>query len=441
LEEPGGRRMRMVDIIKKKRDGGILSREEIAFFVENYTKGEIPDYQASALLMAIYFRGMTSDETVALTEYMMKSGEVLDLTDIPGPKVDKHSTGGVGDKISLPLAPIVASLGVFVPMISGRALGHTGGTLDKLESIKGLTTAISPEKFKKQLLDIGVVMAGQTENLCPADKKLYALRDVTATVESIPLISASIMSKKLAEGIDGLVLDVKTGNGAFMAKYEDAKKLAQTMVEIGKGMGKKVKAFITNMNQPLGYKIGNALEVEETIEILKGKGPEDVRELTYTLAAEMLIIAGKENSKEEALKKVDEAVKSGKALKKWEELVEYQGGDLDYMYSEEFTRTNYSFELKANSDGYLYSYNTYEVGVAVSILGAGRNTKDDKIDHKVGIILHKKVGDEIKSGETVMEIKYNDVNKFNQALQLLKNCYIVKSVKPAKEPLVFEGVE
>jgi pyrimidine-nucleoside phosphorylase len=433
--------MRMVDIIKKKRDGGILSREEIAFFVENYTKGEIPDYQASALLMAIYFRGMTSDETVALTEYMMKSGEVLDLTDIPGPKVDKHSTGGVGDKISLPLAPIVASLGVFVPMISGRALGHTGGTLDKLESIKGLTTAISPEKFKKQLLDIGVVMAGQTENLCPADKKLYALRDVTATVESIPLISASIMSKKLAEGIDGLVLDVKTGNGAFMAKYEDAKKLAQTMVEIGKGMGKKVKAFITNMNQPLGYKIGNALEVEETIEILKGKGPEDVRELTYTLAAEMLIIAGKESSREEALKKVDEAVKSGKALKKWEELVEYQGGDLDYMYSEEFTRTNYSFELKANSDGYLYSYNTYEVGVAVSLLGAGRSTKDDEIDHKVGIILHKKVGDEIKSGETVMEIKYNDVNKFNQALQLLKNCYIVKSEKPAKEPLVFEGVE
>jgi pyrimidine-nucleoside phosphorylase len=441
LEEPGGRRMRMVDIIKKKRDGGILSREEIAFFVENYTKGEIPDYQASALLMAIYFRGMTSDETVALTEYMMKSGEVLDLTDIPGPKVDKHSTGGVGDKISLPLAPIVASLGVFVPMISGRALGHTGGTLDKLESIKGLTTAISPEKFKKQLLDIGVVMAGQTENLCPADKKLYALRDVTATVESIPLISASIMSKKLAEGIEGLVLDVKTGNGAFMAKYEDAKKLAQTMVEIGKGMGKKVKAFITNMNQPLGYKIGNALEVEETIEILKGKGPEDVRELTYTLAAEMLIIAGKESSREEALKKVDEAVKSGKALKKWEELVKYQGGDLDYMYSEEFTRTNYSFELKANSDGYLYSYNTYEVGVAVSILGAGRSTKDDKIDHKVGIILHKKVGDEVKSGETVMEIKYNDVNKFNQALQILKNSYIVKSEKPAKEPLVFEGVE
>ncbi len=433
--------MRMVDIIKKKRDGGILSREEIAFFVENCTKGEIPDYQASALLMAIYFRGMTSDETVTLTEYMMKSGEVLDLTDIPGPKVDKHSTGGVGDKISLPLAPIVASLGVFVPMISGRALGHTGGTLDKLESIKGLTTAISPEKFKKQLLDIGVVMAGQTENLCPADKKLYALRDVTATVESIPLISASIMSKKLAEGIDGLVLDVKTGNGAFMAKYEDAKKLAQTMVEIGKGMGKKVKAFITNMNQPLGYKIGNALEVEETIEILKGKGPEDVRELTYTLAAEMLIIAGKESSREEALKKVDEAVKSGKALKKWEELVEYQGGDLDYMYSDEFTRTNYTFELKANSDGYLYSYNTYEVGVAVSILGAGRSTKDDKIDHKVGIILHKKVGDEVKSGETVMEIKYNDINKFNQALQLLKNCYIVKSEKPAKEPLVFEGVE
>uniref|UniRef100_A0A7V3ZWR5 Pyrimidine-nucleoside phosphorylase n=1 Tax=candidate division WOR-3 bacterium TaxID=2052148 RepID=A0A7V3ZWR5_UNCW3 len=433
--------MRMVDIIKKKRDGEALTPEEITFFVENYTKGEIPDYQASALLMAIFFRGMNTEETVVLTECMMRSGEILDLSDIPGPKVDKHSTGGVGDKISLPLAPIVASLGVYVPMISGRALGHTGGTLDKLESIKGLTTAISPDKFKKQLKEIGVVMAGQTENLCPADRKLYALRDVTATVESIPLISASIMSKKLAEDIDGLVLDVKTGNGAFMSKYEDAKKLAETMVGIGKGMGKKVKAFITNMNQPLGFKIGNALEVEETIEILKGEGPEDVRELTYALASEMLMIAGKVNSREEAIKSIDNAIKSGKALEKWEELVKYQGGDLEYMYSKDFTRTKNIYELKANTEGYLFSYNTYLIGVAVSVLGAGRSTKDDKIDPQVGIILRKKVGDSVNHGETIMEVRYNDERKFRQALEILQNSFTIKEEKPLKEPLIFECVE
>lgn len=433
--------MRMVDIIKKKRDGEALTAEEISFFVENYTKGEIPDYQASALLMAIFFRGMSTEETVVLTERMMRSGEILDLSDIPGPKVDKHSTGGVGDKISLPLAPIVASLGVYVPMISGRALGHTGGTLDKLESIKGLTTALSPEKFKKQLREIGVVMAGQTENLCPADRKLYALRDVTATVESIPLISASIMSKKLAEGIDGLVLDVKTGNGAFMSKYEDAKKLAETMVGIGKGMGKKVKAFITNMNQPLGFKIGNALEVEETIEILRGEGPEDVRELTYALATEMLIISGKANSKEEALRSIDNVVRTGKALEKWEELVKCQGGDLEFMYSKDFTRTKNIYELKADTEGYLFSYNTYLIGVAVSILGAGRSTKDDKIDPQVGIILRKKVGDFVNHGETIMELRYNDEKKFGQSIEILKKSFTIKDEKPVKEPLIFECVE
>ncbi|MDI6850442.1 MAG: thymidine phosphorylase [bacterium] len=433
--------MRMVDIIKKKRDGEALTAEEISFFVENYKKGEIPDYQASALLMAIFFRGMSTEETVVLTERMMRSGEILDLSDIPGPKVDKHSTGGVGDKISLPLAPIVASLGVYVPMISGRALGHTGGTLDKLESIKGLTTALSPEKFKKQLREIGVVMAGQTENLCPADRKLYALRDVTATVESIPLISASIMSKKLAEGIDGLVLDVKTGNGAFMSKYEDAKKLAETMVGIGKGMGKKVKAFITNMNQPLGFKIGNALEVEETIEILRGEGPEDVRELTYALATEMLIISGKANSKEEALRSIDNVVRTGKALEKWEELVKCQGGDLEFMYSKDFTRTKNIYELKADTEGYLFSYNTYLIGVAVSILGAGRSTKDDKIDPQVGIILRKKVGDFVNHGETIMELRYNDEKKFGQSIEILKKSFTIKDEKPVKEPLIFECVE
>ncbi len=432
--------MRMVDIIKKKRDGYPLSAEEIDFFVKEYTRGNIPDYQASALLMAIYFRGMNTEETVALTKNMMYSGEVLDLSDIPGPKVDKHSTGGVGDKISLPLAPIVASLGVYVPMISGRALGHTGGTLDKLESIKGFRTNIKTEEFKKQLKEIGVVMAGQTENLCPADKKLYALRDVTATVESIPLISASIMSKKLAEDIDGLVLDVKTGNGAFMSKFEDAKELAQVMVGIGKGMSKKVVAFITDMNQPLGYKIGNALEVEETIDVLKGKGPKDVTELTYTLAAEMLIIGGKASSYEQAMEMIEDVVSSGKALKKWEELDKYQGGDIEYMYSEEFTKTECVYEIKADEDGYLYSFNTYNIGVGVSILGAGRSTKEDQIDPKVGIILHTKVGDEVKAGQTIMEIRYNDPKRFEQAIKILSQSFEIKEVKPSQNPLVWEKI-
>ncbi|MGB9823677.1 MAG: thymidine phosphorylase [Candidatus Hydrothermia bacterium] len=433
--------MRMVDIIKKKRDGHGLTREEIEFFVLNYTKGEIPDYQASALLMAIYFRGMNMEETVALTESMMKSGEVLDLSDIPGFKVDKHSTGGVGDKISLPLVPIVASLGVKVPMISGRALGHTGGTLDKLESIRGFRTSLTVEEFKKQLADVGAVMAGQTENICPADKKLYALRDVTATVESIPLISASIMSKKLAEDIDGLVLDVKTGNGAFMSKFDDARMLAETMVWIGKGLGKKVKALITNMDEPLGYKIGNALEVVETIEVLKGEGPNDVKELTYRLAAEMLFMADICKTYDEAYGKIEQVIKTGKALNKWHEIVEAQGGNIEYMYSEEFTKTKYIEYIKADKEGTLESFNTYKLGVAVSILGAGRNKKEDTIDPQVGVILYKKVGDEVLMGEPIMEIRYNEEKRFQIALPLFMESFKINSEPPAKLPVVLEVVE
>lgn len=433
--------MRTVDIIKKKRDGKQLTREEIYFFVNGYTRGEIPDYQASALLMAIYFQGMSPDETAALTDAMMRSGEVLDLSDIAGPKVDKHSTGGVGDKISLPLAPIVASLGVIVPMISGRALGHTGGTLDKLESIKGFKTTVPLDKFRRQLLEIGVVMAGQTENLCPADRKMYALRDVTATVESIPLISASIMSKKLAEDIDGLLLDVKTGNGAFMSSYEDAKKLAQTMVEIGKGLGKKVKALITSMDQPLGYKVGNALEVEETIEILKGGGPDDVRQLTYRLAAEMLIIAAKAHTLEEAYELIEGVVRSGKALEKWHQLVQYQEGQIEHMYSEEFTKTKFTYSLKAEREGFLKSFKTYDIGVAVSILGAGRSTKEDTIDPKVGLVLYKKIGNRVNKSDTIMEIRYNDEEKFEKALKILEKSYELDSVPPNEIPLILEAVE
>ncbi|HOK22879.1 MAG TPA: thymidine phosphorylase [Candidatus Hydrothermia bacterium] len=431
----------MVDIIKKKRDGGSLTRDEIFFFVNTYTRGQIPDYQASALLMAIFFRGMDDRETSTLAEAMMKSGEALDLSDIKGPKVDKHSTGGVGDKISLPLAPIVSSLGIYVPMISGRALGHTGGTLDKLESIKGLKTALSLEEFKKQLAEIGVVMAGQTENLCPADKKLYALRDVTATVESIPLISASIMSKKLAEDIDGLVLDVKTGKGAFMSDLQDAKKLAETMVTIGKSFGKNVKALITNMDQPLGRKIGNALEIEETVEILRGEGPEDVKELTFRLAAEMLIIGKKANSYKEAYEMISDTIKSGKALEKWHQLVEYQGGEVEHIYSHEFTKTKYTYELAAKKGGFLYSYDTYAIGIAVSVLGAGRSTKDDTIDHKVGIALHKKVGDFVSFGEPIMEIRYNEVERFEKALKILTNCYVLDEIPPQKPLLVMDTAQ
>jgi len=433
--------VRMVDIIKKKRDGGKLSHEEISFVVESYTQGNIPDYQVAAFLMAVYFQGMDPEEMAYLTREMMESGEVLDLSYIKAPKIDKHSTGGVGDKISLPLAPLVASCGIVVPMISGRALGHTGGTLDKLESIPGYRTNLSVEEFKKQLENIGVSIIGQTEKLCPADRKMYALRDVTATVESIPLISASIMSKKLAEGIDGLVLDVKTGSGAFMRKYEDAKKLAVAMVSIGKEMGKEVKALITNMDEPLGFKIGNALEVVESVEVLRGEGPEDVRELTISLGSQMLIIGEKAKNEEEARSMLLEALASGKAYDKWVEMVSSQGGDPDSILRDDFTYTEYTCFIKAEKDGYLYGYDTYKVGVGVSMLGAGREKIEDKIDHKVGIILHKKVGDRVRKGEIIMEIHYTDKEKLERAIPVLESSFTLSESKPEKKPLIFEIIE
>src|SRR5438128_7049166 len=308
--------MRAVDLIQRKRDGHELSREEIAFFVEGYTRGTIPDYQASALAMAVFFQGMTSAETVALTESMMRTGEVLDLSDLPGPRVDKHSTGGVGDKTSLILAPLAAAAGAYVPMISGRGLGHTGGTLDKLESIPGFRVGLSLKEFRETLRKCGLGLIGQTPEIAPADRKLYALRDVTATVESLPLIAASIMSKKMAEGIDALVLDVKTGDGAFMKAFEDAKALAETMVEIGRGMGKKVAALITDMDQPLGHAVGNALEVVECVDTLKGRGPSDLESLSLELAAWMLHLGGVTNHLEAARARVREALASGAGLRK-----------------------------------------------------------------------------------------------------------------------------
>ena len=434
--------MRFVDIIRRKRDGERLSKREIEFLVKGAVEGEIPDYQLSAFFMAVYFRGMTFAETSYLTEYMMHSGEVLDWSFLGKPAVDKHSTGGVGDKISLPLAPLVASTGlVAVPMISGRALGHTGGTLDKLESIRGYRTDLSVEEFREVVKRVGCSIIGQTANLVPADKKFYALRDATATVESIPLIASSIMSKKLAEGVDAVVLDVKTGSGAFMQKYRDAKELAMTMVEIGKHMKKKVVALITNMDQPLGRYIGNALEIVETLDILKGRGPEDTTELTLRLGAYMLRSVNAVKDLEEGYELLKKKLYSGEGLRKFRQMVEAHGGDWDYINSPEFTRTRYVSYIRAQSAGYLSSYDTLTIGLAATILGAGRSKMDDEIDHRVGIIVHKKVGDRVEKGDLIFEVRANDEEKLHHAMEMLERSYkiIRRRVQPLQ--LIFEVIE
>ncbi len=432
--------MRMVEIIKKKRDGGKLSPEEISFFVDSYVRGEVPDYQVSALLMAIFFQGMDFEETMNLTEAMIKSGVTVDLSSIKAPKVDKHSTGGVGDKISLILGPLVASCGVVVPMISGRALGHTGGTLDKLESIPGYRTQISIEEFVKILEKVGISIIGQTEELVPADKKLYALRDVTATVESIPLITSSIMSKKIAEGIDGLVLDVKTGSGAFMRNINDARELARSLVETGKLMGKKVVALITNMDQPLGRAVGNAVEVVESVEVLKNSGPGDVRELSIRLGVEMLLIGGIARSDEEAREKLEKALRSGKAYEKWRQMVEAQGGDPDAIERDDFIKVSGKVTVEARDDGYLFSFDTFKVGMAATVLGAGRSKKEDRIDPHVGIMVLKKIGEKVSKGEPVFEVLYNDENRLKESLSYLEGAFQIKKEPPPSFELVFEKI-
>ena len=426
------------EIIARKRDGHELRDEEIAFFIRGVTDGTIPDYRIAALLMAIYLRGMTDRETVALTREMMHSGEVLDLSDIPGPKVDKHSTGGVGDKISLPLAPLVASLGVVVPMISGRALGHTGGTLDKLESIPGYRTDLSVSEFKEALRTVGVAIIGQTGELAPADRRLYALRDATATVSSIPLITSSILSKKLAEGIDGLVLDVKTGSGAFMRRYEDARALARSMVAITQGVGKKVVALITNMDQPLGWAVGNALEVVEAVEILQNHGPEDTTELTKTLAVEMLLLAGRARTPEDARQQVDQALASGRAYAKWQEMVRHQGGDPEAVLQPEFIRTRFQEPVAAPESGYLAAYDTYALGMAATVLGAGRLTKEDRIDPAVGLRVFKKVGDRVEQGEPLLEIRANDPERLRLAREHLAGAFRIAPEPVDRPKLVLE---
>lgn len=403
--------MRMVDIIEKKRDGKSLSKEEIEFFIKGYTNGDIPDYQASSLAMAIFFQDMNDEERAALTMAMVNSGDVIDLSKINGIKVDKHSTGGVGDTTTLVLAPLVAAVGVPVAKMSGRGLGHTGGTIDKLESIKGFHVEISEEDFIKLVNENQVAVIGQSGNLTPTDKKLYALRDVTGTVNSIPLIASSIMSKKIAAGADAIVLDVKTGNGAFMKTLEDAEALAHAMVSIGNNVGRNTMAIISDMSQPLGRAIGNALELKEAIDTLNGKGPEDLTELVLTLGSQMVVLANRANTLEEARQLLNEAIENGSALEKFKTFLENQGGDASVVDAPELLPTaTYQIEYKAQSSGVVSELIANEIGVASMMLGAGRQTKEDEIDLSVGIVLNKKVGDVVKEGESLLTIHSNREN-------------------------------
>jgi len=434
--------MLVTEIIRKKRDGKRLDADEIKAFIEGYTKGEIPDYQMSALLMAVFLRGLDNEELSAWTQAMLGSGRVIDLSHIKGQKVDKHSTGGVGDKISIPLAPVVASLGVKVPMISGRGLGHTGGTLDKLESIPGFDVRLSPERFVEAIEKIGVAMIGQTEDLAPADKKIYALRDSTATVESIQLISASIMSKKMCEGIQGLVLDVKVGSGAFMKTVKQAEKLAKTMVGIGKSAGVKTVAVLTCMDEPLGWAVGNALEIEESIDILKGTGPKDTTALVEELGAWMLVLGGVSRSKEEGKSMVRNAIKDGRGLSKFKEMVGFQGGDA--LVADDISRlpkAKHCLDFCASRAGFVSKIDCEKIGLALCALGGGRKKKEDEIDPSVGFRVHKKLGAHCEEGEPLMTIYYNDEEKLEECLALLRESYVIGEKKPRKKPLVIGVIE
>ena len=403
--------MDILEIIGKKRDKKVLTRDEIHYFIKNYVSGEIKDYQASALLMAIYLNGMNNQEISDLTDEMKNSGDTLDLSDIPGIKVDKHSTGGVGDKVSLALGPMIASLGAKLAKMSGRGLGHTGGTLDKLESIPGCRINLTEEEFKHQVREIGISIIGQNEELDPADKKLYALRDVTGTVASIPLIASSIMSKKLASGSDAILLDVKYGSGAFMKNLKDAKKLAVTMVNIGKALNKDVKAEVTDMDQPLGMAVGNNLEVKEVIETLHGRGPKDLTELCIDSGSIMLVQAKIFYSKEEAKKAIIENVKNGKAFEKFVEFIKWQGGDIEYLYHpEKFDVASRIIPVYSNKAGYVSRIDALTIGEGSMRIGGGRETLDDVIDMSAGIILNKKIGDKVEKGELLATLYTNKEN-------------------------------
>lgn len=418
--------MRMYDIILKKRQGKELSKEEINYFIKGYTEGEIPDYQVSALLMAIFFKKMTIQETCDLTEAMIGSGETLNLDEIDGIKVDKHSTGGVGDKTTLVLAPLVASCGVKVAKMSGRGLGYTGGTIDKLESIEGFSVNISKEKFIDNVNKINISLVSQSGNLVMADKKIYALRDTTATVDNISLIASSVMSKKIASGANAIVLDVKAGDGAFMKTTEEAQKLADLMIEIGNRLGRKTVAVISDMNQPLGYAVGNSLEVIEAINTLKGNGPSDLLELTLVLGSKMLVLADKAQDEIEARKMLITNIKNGKGIKKLEEFVSAQGGNVEYIKNpDKFLKSKYIIDVKAEKSGIITKINTEQVGIIAMMLGAGRVTKESKIDLSVGVVFNKKLNDNVSEGEILAYIHCNDLETGEKAKEELKNQIII----------------
>lgn len=429
--------MRMYDLILKKKQGKELTTEEINWMIKEFTEGRIPDYQMSAMTMAICFQGMDKKETFDLTMAMRDSGDVLDLSRIEGIKVDKHSTGGVGDKVSLVLTPIIASLGVPVAKMSGRGLGHTGGTIDKLESFSGFSTEISEEKFIDSVNTIGIAIAGQTANLAPADKKLYALRDVTATVDQMSLIASSIMSKKLASGADAIVLDVKTGNGAFMQKEEDAIALAKAMVDIGNRAGKKTVAVITDMDEPLGNAVGNALEIKEVIDALHGEGPADLMEVVYALGTQMLLLANRAENEEIARNLITESIQEKKALKKFVEFIENQGGNREeILHTDMLPKARYVIPVLAEEDGCIERILAQNIGIACMTLGGGRENKESEIDHSVGIILTKKISDMVKKGETLALIHANSKEKAVLASNMVKNAYQIAKEAKEREPMV-----
>ena len=430
--------MRAVDLIRKKRDSGEHSRDEIDFLVAGYTRGDIPDYQMAAWLMAVWLRGLSRSELAALTEAMLYSGEVLNFSDLSGKKVDKHSTGGIGDKTSLILAPIVAAGGLIVPMISGRGLGHTGGTLDKLEAIPGFNVNLSLAQFRHVLKECGMGLIGQTKEIAPADKKIYALRDATSTVENIGLICGSIMSKKLAEGIDALVLDVKVGSGAFMKREEDAVNLAEVMIETGKRMGKKVVALITDMDQPLGRAAGHANEVAECIDVLSGSGPADLRELSLELSAWMFFLGDRTKSVDEGRHLAETMVSSGQAKEKFKQGIRLQGGD-DRIVDEphRLPKSRFHLDVASPASGYISGTNCQQFGIALAILGGGREKKEDAIDHAVGLQFHKRIGDHVEKGEPLATIRYNVDTRLAEAKALIVENYFIAQEPPrGKRPLI-----
>lgn len=433
--------MRAVDIIEKKKRNNALTKEEIDFMVQGYTTGEIPDYQMAAFLMTIYFNGMDYDEIANMTESFVKSGDTVDLSRIHGVKVDKHSTGGVGDKISIIVIPLVALCGVPVAKMSGRGLGHTGGTIDKLESIEGFKVELSPEEFIENVNNFKMAIVGQTANLTPADKKIYALRDVTATIDSIPLIASSIMSKKIASGADAIVLDVKVGSGAFMKNLDEARELAKTMVSIGKNLNRNTIAVITNMDQPLGHEVGNSNEVKEAIKVLSGQGAKDETEVALTIASYMCLLGGAFDDFEQAYKELENKIKSGLALEKLKELIQIQGGNPEVVDNPDLLpKAKNTFYVKSEVDGYINKIDAELVGISAMLLGAGRKTKEDSINYGAGISLKKKIGDYVSKGEVLCEL-YTDLDNADEAYEKIIKAYTIKDELPESKPYVYEVIK